>query len=65
MDQLTQQYEEILVADGAQALLEGLSGDAAQDIQQIEKQLTAIYIDAKAAKISAALDECVAAPPAL
>ena len=62
MDELTKQYLEVLAADGALPLLESLQADARSDIQQIEKQLMAIYIDAKAAKISAALDEC-ATPP--
>ena len=59
MDTLTRQYADILAADGARPLLAGLQGHVAQDILQIEKQLTAIYIDAKAARISAALDKCV------
>lgn len=62
VDEVVKQYLEVLAADGALPLLESLQADARSDIQQIEKQLTAIYIDAKAARISAALDECVTPP---
>ena len=57
--QLTEQYRGLLAADGAGTELEALAKDAREDIAQIEEQLTSIYIDAKASRISEALDECV------
>ena len=60
MGQLTEQYCGLLAADGAGAEVDALVKDAQEDIAQIEEQLTSIYIDAKASRISEALDECVA-----
>ncbi len=59
MGQLTEQYRGLLAADGAGADVDALVKDAQEDIAQIEEQLTSIYIDAKASRISEALDECV------
>ena len=59
MGQLTEQYRGLLAADGAGAEVDALVKDAQEDIAQIEEQLTSIYIDAKASRISEALDECV------
>ena len=58
MGRLTEQYRGVLAADGAGAELASLVKDAQEDIAQIEEQLTSLYIDAKASRISEALDEC-------
>lgn len=54
---MAKQYEGLLLADGAQAELEARLSEARQDIQQIEQQLTSIYTEAKATKISHAKNE--------
>jgi len=51
------QYQGLLLADGVQAELEARLSEARQELQQIEQQLTSIYIEAKATKISHAKNE--------
>lgn len=57
VDRLAKQYEGLLLADGARAELEARLNEARMDIQQIEHQLTTMYTEAKAAKISHAINE--------
>lgn len=54
---MAKQYQGLLLADGVQAELEARLSEARQELQQIEQQLTSIYIEAKATKISHAKNE--------